>query len=338
MVDRRKFKGTSIFRVFKNLIELELREIEDYLNEISTDLADKQQRLDEDYKNANAQVQDDPEFDPHFFFEDDIHKYFKVFPVYTFNPLLLTLYGQFETWLKKLCDLDHRKGFSKVKVSDLAGSNYIEKSRKYMELIAEVSVSATDKNWIRITEIQKIRNCIAHNNSNIIKNKQVPIEKQELYNLLLNDSRFNFNKERGDFYIKDKEFLFEVISLMKSYLFDLIEQLQVRKVIAKNTTMPYDNTTWGQEKTETLLKQVISSLDLLDKNEIRTDEFKDTDLKGNLRGTFESMTFNLTKLYSFFSSGKWEVVDQKYIVEERLDGLKKLKDIYGIKDEKQQAK
>ncbi|TDO28145.1 hypothetical protein [Sediminibacterium goheungense] len=337
MVDRRKFKGTSIFRVFKNLIELELREIEDYLNEISTDLADKQQRLDEDYKNANAQVQDDPEFDPHFFFEDDLHKYFKVFPVYTFNPLLLTLYGQFETWLKKLCDLDHRKGFSKVKVSDLAGSNYIEKSRKYMELIAEVSVSATDKNWIRITEIQKIRNCIAHNNSNIVKNRQIAIEKQELYNILLNDSRFNFNKERGDFYIKDKEFLFEVINLMKLYLFDLIEQLQIRKVIAKNTTMPFDNAIWGQEKTETLLKQVISSLDLFDKNEIRTDESKDTDLKASIRGTFESMTFNLTKLYSFFSSGKWDVVDQKYIVDERENGLKKLKGIYGIKDEKQQA-
>lgn len=332
MIDRRKFKGTSIFRVFKNLIELELREVEDYLKEISTDLADKQQRLDEDYKNANAQVQDDPEFDPHFFFEDDIHKYFKVFPVYTFNPLLLTLYGQFETWLKKLCDLDHRKGFSKVKVSDLAGNNYIEKSRKYMELIAEISVSATDENWIRITEIQKIRNCIAHNNSNIIKNKQIPIEKHELFKLFSNDSRFNFNKERGDFYIKDKEFLFEVISLMKSYLFDLIEQLQVRKVIVKNTTMPYDNTNWGQEKIETLLKQVISSLDLLDKNEIRTDQFNDTDLKANLRGTFESMTFNLTKLYSFFSSEKWDIRDQKYIVDERHTGLENLKDIYGIKE------
>lgn len=332
MIDKRKFKSVSIFKVFKDLIEFELKEIEGYLNEISTDLIEKQQRLEEDYKNANAQVEDESEFNPDFFFDDEIYKYFKVFPVYTFNPLLLTLYGQFETWLKKLCDLDHRKGFSKVKVSDLAGNNYIDKSRKYLELIAEVNVSTSDPTWIRITEIQKIRNCIAHNNSSIRRNKQISIEKQELYSVLLNDNRIELDKEKGDFYIKDKEFLFEVISLIKKYLFDLIENLQLRKVVAKNTTMPFDNATWGQEKTESLLQEVILSLNSLDENATRKDEFKDTDLKSNLRGTFESMIFNLTKLYSFFSNGKWDIVDQKYIVEERQKGLDKIKGLYGLND------
>ena len=95
-------------------------------------------------------------------------------------------------------------------------------------------------------------------------------------------------------------------------------------------SMPHDNTTWGQEKAETLLKQVISALNELDKNEKRTDEYKDSDLKSNLRGTFESMTFNITKLYSFFANGKWEVVDQKYIVDEREKGLEKIKNLYDI--------
>ena len=102
MIERRQFKGTSIFLVFQNLIEMELKEVEEYINETSSDLKAKQEKLDKDYEEANKEVEEDAEYDVHSFFEDDIHKYFKVFPIYTYNPLLLTLYGQFENWLKKV--------------------------------------------------------------------------------------------------------------------------------------------------------------------------------------------------------------------------------------------
>lgn len=331
MIERRQFKGTSIFIVFQNLIEMELKEIEEYINETSSELKAKQEKLDKDYEEANKEVEEDAEYDVHSFFEGDIHKYFKVFPIYTYNPLLLTLYGQFENWLKKLCDLDSRKGFSKVRVKDLAGNNYIEKSRRYLELVAEIDLDDTKSEWQQITQIQKLRNSIAHNDANIIKDKSIPIEKQELYKTVLNDTRLEFDKTKGDFYIKEPQFLLDTIVVIKKYLVTVIEKIKAKKVVARNMSMPYDNTTWGQEKAETLLKQVISSLNLLDANETRTDEFKDSDLKANLKGTFESMTFNLTKLYSFFSNGKWEVVDQKYIVEEREKGLDKIKNLYDIK-------
>src|SRR6478736_9689407 len=110
MMERRQYKGTSIFAVFQSLIEMELREIEEYINETSSELKAKQEKLDKDYEQANKEAEEDEEYDVHSFFEDDLHKYFKVFPIYTYNPLLLTLYGQFENWLKKLCDLDSHKG------------------------------------------------------------------------------------------------------------------------------------------------------------------------------------------------------------------------------------
>ena len=330
MIERRQFKRTSIFLVFQNLIEMELKEIEEYINETSSDLKAKQEKLDKDYEEANKEVEEDAEYDVHSFLEDDIHKYFKVFPIYTYNPLLLTLYGQFENWLKKLCDLDSRKGFSKVRVKDLAGNNYIEKSRRYLEIVAEINLDDTKLEWQKITQIQKLRNCIAHNDANIVKDKSIPIEKQELYKTLINDNRLEFDKTKGDFYIKEPEFLIDTIELIKKYLITVIDKLKVKKVVARNMSMPHDNTTWGQEKAETLLKQVISALNELDKNEKRTDEYKDSDLKSNLRGTFESMTFNITKLYSFFANGKWEVVDQKYIVDEREKGFEKIKNLYDI--------
>ncbi|OIN56231.1 hypothetical protein [Arsenicibacter rosenii] len=331
MIERRQFKETSIFLVFQNLIEMELKEVEDYINEISCELRQKQKKLEKDYENANKKVEEDAEYDVNSFFEDDIHKYFKVFPIYTYNPLLLTLYGQFENWLKKLCDLDSRKGFSKVRVKDLAGNNYIEKSRRYLEIVAEINLDDTKLEWQKITQIQKLRNCIAHNDSNIIKDKSIPIEKQELYKNILNDNRLEFDKIKGDFYIKEPEFLFDTIGLIRKYLAAVIDKIKSRNVVAKNMSMPFDNANWGQEKTENLLKQIISALNQLDENEARTDEYKDSDLKGNLRGIFESMAFNVTKLYSFFTNGKWETIDQKYIIEEREKGLEKIKKLYDIK-------
>ena len=330
MIERRHFKGTSIFIVFQNLIEMELKEIEEYINETSRELKAKQEKLEKDYEEVNKEVEEDSEYGVLSFFEEDIHKYFKVFPIYTYNPLLLILYGQFENWLKKLCDLDSHKGFSKVRVKDLAGSNYIEKSRRYLELVADINLDDTKLDWQKITQIQKIRNCIAHNDSNIIKDKSIPIEKQELYKTILNDNRLEFDKIKGDFYIKEPEFLLITIELIKKYLLTVIGKIKAKKVVARNMSLPYDNTTWGQEKVETLLIQVITALNQLDKNEIQSDEYSDSDLKDNLRGIFESMTFNITKLYSFFANGKWEVVDQKYIVDEREKGLDKIKNLYDI--------
>jgi hypothetical protein len=76
-------------------------------------------------------------------------------------------------------------------------------------------------------------------------------------------------------------------------------------VIAKNTKMPFDNSAWGRVKSESLLKLVISSLELLDENETREDDYKDSDLKANLRGNLGSLCWDMTKLFAFFH--KWRL-------------------------------
>jgi hypothetical protein len=328
MVDRRKFKGTSIYKILQHTIISELDELKDYVTEISSDLKLKQEKLEQDFNKAIEDASDEEQQEIHFFYEDDINKYFKTFPVYTYNPILLTLYGFFENWLKKLCDFDNRRGFSQVKVSDLAGNNYIEKSRRYLNLIAEIDLNRTETQWQKIIEIQKIRNCIAHNDSNIIRNKSVSVEKQELFKILKDDKRIKLDLKKGDFYIQDKEFILEVITLFKDYLTNVTTELSTRKVVARNTTMPFNNVGWGQEKTEELLKSIISGIEMLDMNETRTDEFKDSDLKFNLRGHFKSMAWNVTKLYAFFCDGSWDTKDAEIVVSKKNEGLTELKKIY----------
>jgi hypothetical protein len=328
MIDRRKFKATSIYVILQDIIDTELNDIEKYIEEVAGELLEKQKKVDKDYEAAIKQTQSEDGFYVNSFFEDDIHKYHRILPIYTFNPTLLMLYGLFENWLKKLCDYHHRRKFSEIKVNDLAGNNYIEKSRKYLNLVADIDLSSVERVWQQIAFIQKVRNCIAHNNSNLITNKNAPIEKQELFNYIKSDTRFYLDEKQGNFFIQDKEVLKETIHLFKQYLSTITSQLSKKNVYVRNTSMPFDNTSWGQEKTETLLKDVIHGLELLDLNDKRTDEFKDTDLKFNLRGHFASMAWNLTKLYSFFCDGDWEVKDRDLICNKREEGLEDLKKIY----------
>lgn len=327
-MDRRQLKATSIYVILQDIIDTELGDIEKYINEVADDISVKQKKVDLDFETALKKVDNEEIERVNTFFEDDIHKYHKILPIYTFNPTLLMLYGLLETWLKKLCDYHHKRRFSNIKVSDLAGNNYIEKSRKYLNLVADIDIESTETEWREIVLAQKIRNCIAHNNSNIITNRQAKIEKQELYNIIKEDNRFDFDERQGNFFIRDKEYLFDIIKLFKSYLTNITTQLSHRKVYARNTTMPYDNTNWGQEKTESLLKDIIIGLQFLDLNEQRKDEFKDTDLKHNLREHFGSMAWNLTKLYAFFCDADWEVNDRDKIYNERENGLDELTKIY----------
>lgn len=158
MIDRRRFKGMSLFSILAEKIKSELEDFKNYVSEIDEDLRSKQVELEKKYEEVTKELSEEEQRMVHDYFEDDIHKYFRVFPTYTFNPLLISIYGYFESQLKKLCELDHRRGFSNIQVSDLAGNNYIEKSRRYLNLIAGISLTSLDKTWQRIVEIQKIRN------------------------------------------------------------------------------------------------------------------------------------------------------------------------------------
>ena len=93
--------------------------------------------------------------------------------------------------------------------------------------------------------------------------------------------------------------------------------------------MPYDNVSWGQEKSENVIKGIITAIHLTEQHENRIDEFKDTDFRHNLLGTLSGMAYDLTKIYSFFCAGKWDVKDGSTIMKEKEEGLEKLKVLYG---------
>lgn len=324
-MDRRKFKETSIFRVLEQQIKFELREYRDFINETSDELSSKINRIEKDFKEIEG-TEYEEDFTDNLI--DEYWKYDKMFSKFTYNPMLLSAYAFFEHWLKRLCEFDNRKGFSNISVSDLAGRNYIEKSQIYFEKVAEISLSELESDWKRIQTVQQIRNLITHNDSNIFKESSKKKYNQELYKILEKEEHIEFNKKTGEFYIKNKKFILELIDLIENYLKTVITKVSRVKVIAKNTSLPFDMTAWGTEKSERLLKDVIHGLDMLDRYEERDDEYRLEDTLAMMRGQFETMSWNLTKLLSFFSNGEWRTSDRETIVKERIKGLEKLKELY----------
>ena len=75
---------------------------------------------------ALKEVEEKEREDIAFLYEDDFQKYGRTFPKQYYNPVLLSLYSSLESWMKRICEMENHHSSSYVKVTDLAGSNYIK--------------------------------------------------------------------------------------------------------------------------------------------------------------------------------------------------------------------
>lgn len=312
----------NIIRYGLESIRTELSFLDDYIDETAVTLTRKQKDIEQAYEKAKKEGSDDTgELD--MYFSDEFHRYHELFPTFTYNSILVSQFSFFESRLKFLCELYDRNKFSNVKPSHLSGSD-IEKYKRYLTVVAEINFDELQEKWKSITDIKKLRNAIVHNSAKIINEKG----NDNIIRFINSDKRIEYKVKNGEFYINDVSFLKEFSKLLLDFFTLLVEKLAVTKVIARNTSTPYDNTAWGQEKTETLLKEIVHGLELLKDNEKRTDEFKDSDLKANIHGLFGSMAYDLTKLYSFFCDGEWNTKDRNIIMDKGIEGLEHLKKIY----------
>ena len=255
------------------------------------------------------------------------------FRKFLYNSQLLTYYAFFEVWLKELCDCHHKLGFNRMTVKDLAGRNYIEKSKLYFEKVADFQLGDLKNEWVRIQALQQIRNLIAHNNSNIIKNSDKSVGKQPQYQLISKEASIKLDISTGDFFIKENIFLLDILDLFQSYLSKIIRMIDKPKIVVKSSELPYDMGSWGIEKVLALIKSTISGFEQLENCKSRTDEYRYSDTIANGIGNYKSMNWDLTKLLSLFAGAKWDVGDSDIINKNGEKGLVELKEKYKVRDD-----
>lgn len=157
-------------------------------------------------------------------YSEQYYQYKNLYPATFNNSTLLTLYSFFEYNLKALCHTMNQQNKYNLTVDDLSGGNYIEKSKKYLRLVVGIEVDKFSADWKMIEEYQQIRNCIVHNNSNIIK-KANPIHQQPLYNYVHNSAYLDLDSNKGTFTIIDHQYLLDFCDVIERYIICVIREI-----------------------------------------------------------------------------------------------------------------
>lgn len=82
-------------------------------------------------------------------------------------PYLVTLYTLFESSVFSLLKYAQEKENKKIGVKDIRGETLISSYNKYMLHILNYEFSFNQETMLRMSELNKLRNCVAHSNGNL---------------------------------------------------------------------------------------------------------------------------------------------------------------------------
>jgi hypothetical protein len=152
--------------------------------------------------------------------EEKFNKYFN-------NSCLIFFYSAFEGDLKNICNRIQTFKKHRAGINDIAGQNYIEKSKTYLTKIVGMNLDKFNKEWEIISNYQKVRNQIAHNNSMIeLEDEKPQLKRSKAYRLIDENPHFSLDKTTGDFHIKDINYLKEFCNAAEKYISAIIEQIE----------------------------------------------------------------------------------------------------------------
>ena len=100
------------------------------------------------------------------------------FPTLQRRSAFLSLYGFLEHELDKLCMLYKRFQNQNVDFRDLKDLG-IERSVKYLIIVAGLPIEKGDNKWGNVKSIQKIRNLIVHNDGKLIDLDNLPRKSEQ---------------------------------------------------------------------------------------------------------------------------------------------------------------
>jgi len=146
--------------------------------------------------------------------------YLKI-PSYFYHSSIVTLYSLLENNLSFLCIKIQADTNLVIGLNDLTGHNLLEKARSFLVKVANIDFENVDKEWIRISDFQKLRNLIVHNNSQI--------KDRDSFEKLL--KKFNGIKTyelQNDFHIIDIKLIREFLSVIENFINKIILQIEER--------------------------------------------------------------------------------------------------------------
>lgn len=150
-----------------------------------------------------------------------------------YNSLILTIYSSFEFSIKQVCQFIYKRYYPEITFNENNTKDVIGYCNKYISstVLLGKSNKQINKLWEEITQVQKLRNLLAHQNGNLVKHKKVASE-HPYFKLFSKDKRL-FIAANGQVYIDDDEYIRSFLKNTQVYLFKVIE-LEKQKQLDRN--------------------------------------------------------------------------------------------------------
>ncbi len=201
--------------------EFKIRTIISYLNEFDQYLTEKSLETDIKIKEWQ-QSEKEKKYSGIDYYFDELINYNSSFKQLKIESTFLSSYSLFEFYFKSFTKLYKDYFELKISVEDLGGSNYINKSKLYLEKVIELNLEKLNSQWNEITKYQKIRNKIVHNNGKMNENDE------KLVIQLCRIDGISIEKS-GTINITDKIFIISFWDLFNEYIEGIIK-LTIDKV------------------------------------------------------------------------------------------------------------
>lgn len=207
----------------KNKFHHEIDYFKEYVKFNNDKLSSRRAQLDVFLK---QDIQENP--DNEIFLRDIYYMDYIKLPSYFYHSSIVSLYSLLENNLNNICDkIQMDTGFV-IGLSDLSGSNIIQKARKFLSKFAKIDFMIVDKEWLRISDYQKLRNLIVHQNSQL---KSFDLSEKESEDIKTT-KKFNgieIDKHSQIFYITKGEILLDFLALIEKFILSIISQIDDRR-------------------------------------------------------------------------------------------------------------
>jgi hypothetical protein len=207
-IDRLEY---SLFMVDRYRIDI----IKDYLFAFEKYLIDKTSEIQNniyEWQNSEKELK----YSGVDYYIDDYTNYNSNFKKLKLESTFLSSYSVFEHYFKSFSEIYTEYYNLKIKVDDLNGNNYINKSKQYLEKVINLDLEKLNNIWREITKFQRIRNKIVHNNGRFNPNEKETIKEfSTLKGIEINGF--------GLITLIDKEFIFDFWKLFDDYINGIIK-------------------------------------------------------------------------------------------------------------------
>ena len=143
-----------------------------------------------------------------------------------YYSLLLVSFSSFEISLKQICLFIEQYSEPKYPF-DPPNRLILKNCRDFINSskLVDMTEKEIDSNYSFLTKINDLRNLIAHNNGNLIQNRNLGLESQKYYRVF-NSEKFLTINLNGQVYINDDEYIKEFNRRSKEFLNNIINTLK----------------------------------------------------------------------------------------------------------------